>query len=164
MIKIALKIILLLSIVEYSFCQDEFEYDTKTNHQISSEKYVTDINGNIRMNINVWGHVNNPGGHLVFAGIDMATLLSIVGGPKIGADMNTIKILREIPDENGKLVYNINFNKFLENGDRTNFIKIKPNDTIIINQKLTNLIFSQLASINTVLSLITLYITISNAF
>ena len=48
--------------------------------------------------------------------------------------------------------------------DRSDFIKIKPNDTIIINQKLTNLIFSQLASINTVLSLITLYIQISNAF
>ena len=38
------------------------------------------------------------------------------------------------------------------------------NDTIIINQKLTNLIFSQLASINTVLNLINLYITVSNAF
>ena len=164
MIKIVIKITLLLFIVEYSFCQNESVYDTKTNYQISSEKYITDINGNIRMNINVWGHVNIPGGHQVFAGIDMVTLLSIVGGPKIGADMKKITILREIPDENGRLVYSINFDNFLKSGDRSDFIKIKPNDTIIINQKLTNLIFSQLASINTVLSLITLYIQISNAF
>ena len=37
--------------------------------------------------INIWGNVNNPGSHLVYDGIDLASLLSSVGGPIDGANL-----------------------------------------------------------------------------
>tara|TARA_Y100000768_G_C23985541_1_gene688591 strand:- start:91 stop:573 length:483 start_codon:yes stop_codon:yes gene_type:complete len=133
-----------------------------SDFQRSSEKYMTDENGNILMNVNIWGHVNNPGSHKVFDGIDFATLLSIVGGPKRGANMKKIKLFREIPDENEKLTYELNLNTFLKDGDRSGFIKIMPNDTIVIEQTTGGMVLSQIGTINMVLSLLTLYFQIAN--
>ena len=136
--------------------------NSQNEYQISSEKYITDSNGNIKMNVNVWGHVGQPGNHLVFEGIDIVTLLSIVGGPVDGARLDRIKLIREVPEENGKLVFTLNFNEFIKSGDRSNFIKIKPNDTVIIPQKLSSFLMSTASGINTILSLITIYIQITS--
>ena len=136
--------------------------NSQNEYQISSEKYITDSNGNIKMNVNVWGHVGQPGNHLVFEGIDIVTLLSIVGGPVGGARLDRIKLIREVPEENGKLVFTLNFNEFIKSGDRSNFIKIKPNDTVIIPQKLSSFLMSTASGINTSLSLITIYIQIAS--
>ena len=136
--------------------------NSQNEYQISSEKYITDSNGNIKMNVNVWGHVGQPGNHLVFEGIDIVTLLSIVGGPVGGARLDRIKLIREVPEENGKLVFTINFNEFIKSGDRSNFIKIKPNDTVIIPQKFSSFLMSTASGINTILSLITIYIQITS--
>ena len=114
------------------------------------------------MNVNVWGHVGQPGNHLVFEGIDIVTLLSIVGGPVGGARLDRIKLIREVPEENGKLVFTLNFNEFIKSGDRSNFIKIKPNDTVIIPQKHSSFLMSTASGINTILSLITIYIQITS--
>ena len=133
---------------------------TKPQYNVSSERFFTNENGTILMNINVWGHVNNPGSHLVFDGIDMATLLSVVGGPKIGAKLNKVKIFREIPDENGKLIYIINLSKFIKTGDRSEFIKIMPNDTFIISQKSSSYIMQQVGALNTLLSILNIYLQI----
>ena len=134
--------------------------NSQNEYQISSEKYITDSNGNIKMNVNVWGHVGQPGNHLVFEGIDIVTLLSIVGGPMDGAKLDRIKLIREVPEENGQIVFTFNFNEFLTSGSRSNFIKIKPNDTIIVPQKFSSILMSSASGINTILSLITLYIQI----
>ena len=65
---------------------------TFSDFQISSERYLTDAKGNIMMYVNIWGHVGNPGHHLVYEGIDLATLMSVVGGPKSGANMKKIRV------------------------------------------------------------------------
>ena len=111
--------------------------------------------------INVWGNVNNPGSHLVYDGIDLASLLSSVGGPRDGANLKEIRLYREIPDENEKVIYEIDFDKFIRTGDRTNFVKIKPNDTIIVPQKFSSLLMRQIGTINTIFSLVTLYLQIT---
>ncbi len=137
---------------------------TFTDFQISSERYMTDENGNIMMYVNIWGHVSNPGHVLVYEGIDMATLLSWVGGPLSGADLKNVKLFREVADKNGRIAYNLNFNNFIENGDRSEFIEIKPNDTIIIPRTNFNYFLSHVGTINTLLGLLNLYITISRNF
>ena len=131
-------------------------------HNVSSERFFTNNNGTILMNVNVWGHVNNPGRHIVFDGIDMATLLSVVGGPKQGAKLNKVKIFREVPDKNGRIVYTINIAKFLKTGDRSEFIKIMPNDTFIISQKTSSYIMQQVGALNTLLSILNIYLQIEN--
>ena len=97
---------------------------------------------------------------MVFDGIDIATLLSVVGGPKSGAKLNKVKIFREIPDENGKLAFTINIEKFLKTGDRSEFVQIMPNDTFIIPQKRSSYVMSQMGSVNTLLSILNLYLQI----
>ena len=103
-------------------------------YQMSSQRYHTDKEGNILMFVNVWGHVNKPGRIMVDEGIDVATLLSITGGPKKGANMKHIRVYREFPDEDGNFSHEINLENFIDSGNRDGLITILPNDTYIISQ------------------------------
>ena len=138
------------------------EQPTFSDFQISSERYLTDDNGNIMMYVNIWGHVGSPGHHLVYEGIDLATLMSVVGGPKTGANMKKVRLYREIPEEDGTLVHHLDFEKFVSSGDRSEFIRIKPNDTIIIPEKFSNYILTQVGTFNTFLGLFNLYFQLTN--
>ena len=159
------KILGTISFVAIIVGQNELEEVNKfSNHQISSEKYLTDEKGYVAMYVNIWGEVGTPGRHLVYDGIDFATLISIVGGPAQGANMRKVRLYREIPDLDGTLTYDIDLDSFIRTGDRTNFLKIKPNDTILIPQKPTSLILQQIGTINTIFSLLNLYIAIESRY
>jgi hypothetical protein len=132
------------------------------DYQISSERYLTNDKGRIMMNVNIWGAVGSAGSHLVYDGIDFASLLSIVGGPSAGANLKEVRLYREIPDEDGTLVYHIDLSEFINTGNRAKFIKIKPNDTIIVHQKLFSYILKQVGTINTIFSLINIYLQLEN--
>ena len=145
------------------FAQNDIaEEPTFSDFQISSERYLTDEKGNIMMYVNIWGHVGSPGHHLVYEGIDLATIMSVVGGPKSGANMKKVRVYREIPEDDGTLVYHLDFEKFVSSGDRSEFIRIKPNDTIIIPEKMSNYILTQVGTVNTFLSLFNLYFQLTN--
>ena len=131
-------------------------------YNVSSERYFTDNSGTILMNVNIWGHVNQPGRHMVFDGIDLATLLSVVGGPKSGANLKNVRLFRETPDQSGEHIYTINLDNFLKTGDRSEFVKIMPNDTFIIPQTTTSYIMAQIGTLNTVLSILNIYLQIEN--
>ena len=90
-----IKIKYLLSFLLFSLiiAQDRVDGSPKfSDFQISSERYLTDKTGNIMMNVNIWGQVNSPGSHLVYDGIDFASLLSVVGGPIDGANLKNVRI------------------------------------------------------------------------
>ena len=141
------------------YAQDEVaEPPIFSDYQISSERYLTNAKGNIMMNVNIWGHVKSPGSHIVYDGIDFATLLSVVGGPIDGANLKNVRIYREIPDGDGSLVYHIDLNEFINTGNRSKFIKIKPNDTIIVPQKISSYVLAKIGIINTLFSIITIYL------
>ena len=122
------------------------------DYQLSSQKYIADGNGQIFMKVNVWGEVGSPGSHLVYDGIDFASLLSLVGGPSKSANLKNVRLYREEKDEKNNLVYSINLQEFINSGDRSNFIKINPNDTIIIKSKLFNQFLDQVNSVNLMFS------------
>ena len=158
-----IKYLLSLLLLALLFPQgDVAEQPTFSDFQISSERYLNDEKGNIMMYVNVWGHVGSPGHHLVYEGIDLATLMSVVGGPNKGANMKKVRVFREIPEEDGTLVYYLDFEKFVSSGDRSEFIRIKPNDTIIIPEKFSNYILTQVGTFNTFLSLFNLYFQLTN--
>ena len=160
-----IKIKYLLSLLLFSLiiAQDKVDKPPKfSDFQISSERYLTDKTGNIMMNVNIWGHVNSPGSHLVYDGIDFASLLSVVGGPIDGANLKSVRIYREIPDADGSLVYQVDLNEFISTGDRSEFIKIKPNDTIIVPQKISSYLLKQIGTINTFFSLLNIYLQLEN--
>ena len=137
--------------------EEQQENPTFSDFQISSERYMTNANGNILMYVNVWGQVGSPGHKLVYDGIDKATLMSLVGGPSAGSDLKKVKLFRELPDDDGQIIYILNFNNFLKSGDRSDFIQIKPNDTIIIEEKLLSSIFRGNNTLNSILQLLNIY-------
>ena len=116
------------------------------------------------MHVNIWGAVPVPGRKLVYDGIDMATLFSMVGGPAQGANMKRIQLFREVPDKGNIMTYEIDLTSFISSGDRSSFIKIKPNDTILIHRTVGSLIIEQVGTFNTILSLFNLYFVIRQGF
>ena len=158
--KQSLLIILIPLIFCYSFSQSEPE---NINLRSSTgARYVSGDNGIIRMYVNVWGHVPSPGRILVDDGIDLATLLSLIGGPNKGANLKNIRVYHEYPDKNGNVVNVIDFTEFLKTGDRSNFITIQPNDTFIIQQTVLSYIIEEVGTLNTLMNFINLYLNLSN--
>ena len=123
----------------------------------SGERYITDDDGIIKMWVNVWGQVTGPGSYLVYDGIDLASLISISGGPKAGANLKKIRLYRELPDANGQLSISINLENFLKSGDRGDFTRVLPNDTYVIPQSFGSYVISNLNIVNTLLNFYNLY-------
>ena len=125
------------------------------DYQLPSEQYISSIDGKVYMSVNVWGAGGSAGGVKVYEGIDFASLMSLVGGPSQYADLKKVRLIRQQPDENGKMVYNIDLTPFLKYGDRSNFPKIKPNDTIVFSKTLSGFIIEDLQDIQTLLTALT---------
>lgn len=96
------------------------------------DTYFTDSMGNILMYVNVVGEVYKPGQQIVRQDADLSTLLSLVGGPKDDANLEKVRLLRYKPDENGKQTYEIDLENYFETGDRSQFVELKPSDTLVI--------------------------------
>ena len=114
------------------------------------------------MYVNIWGHVATPGRILVDDGIDLATLLSLTGGPSKGANMKNVRVYHEYPDNNGNVVNIIDFTEFLNTGDRSNFITIQPNDTFIIKQTAWSYMIQEFGTVNTLVNFLNIYLHIIN--
>ena len=96
------------------------------------DTYFTDSMGNILMYVNVLGEVYKPGQHIVRQDSDISSVLSLVGGPKEDANLEKAKLLRHKPDEDGTQTYPIDLESYFEEGDRSQFVELKPNDTLVI--------------------------------
>ena len=123
-------------------------------------RYVSGKDGIIRMYVNVWGHVGNPGRILVDEGIDLATLFSLTGGPQKGANLKKIRVYHEYPNKQGNIVHVIDFMDFIKTGDRSNFIMIQPNDTFIIKQTTWSYFIEEISTVNTLMNLINIYLNL----
>ena len=128
----------------------------------NGEKYYTSNDGTVYFFVNVWGHVKNPGRIRLVEGVDIITLLSAVGGPEIGANLKSVMLYRELPDQKNKLIYEINIDRFLDEGDRSEFVKILPNDTIIIKETNLSFMLNKVGTLNTLMNLLNIYLNISN--
>ena len=135
--------------------------NTGLDYSISNEKYVVDDRGNILMHVNMLGHVKNPGYHLVHEGIDIIAVISVAGGYLPGANLKEITLIRESADEKNKTIYVLDLNKFYKTGDRENLVKILPNDTIVIEEKVFSRIFSRNNTLNSILQILNIYLQIT---
>ena len=105
------------------------------SYPIIQDSYFTDDNGNILMTVNVLGEVNRPGQLVVSEHIDFGTLLALSGGSKGTANLSRVLIARREPDSSGKQAYILDLKRYYKHGDRSMFIALKPNDTIIIPER-----------------------------
>jgi len=127
-------------------------------YQMSSEKYISGPDGKVYMNINFWSTGENSGIVQVQEGIDFASLMSSIGGPAQFSNLKKIRLYRETPDENGQMVHIIDLTAFLKSGDRSNFPKIKPNDTIVIEKTLIGVIVEDISTFQTIIASITFFL------
>jgi hypothetical protein len=126
----------------YNGSSRSYDSSTRGNQQLAMpsygmplDTYFPDDMGNILMYVNVLGEVYKPGQHIVRQDSDIATVLSLVGGAKEDANLKKAKIMRYRPDEDGRQSYSLNLKDYLEKGDRSTFIELKPSDTIVIPKK-----------------------------
>ena len=123
---------------------------------LSNKSYITGEDGVIRMYINIMGNVKFPGTYLVYDDIDIMTALSMGGGFLQGSNLRNIVVYHK--DGSSETV---NMKLFLDGKLNTeNIIKLKPHDTIFIEQKLisklllsSNLPYIILGILNVVLTL-----------
>ena len=102
---------------------------------LSGEPYITGEDGIIRMSVNIIGHVKKPGTFVVYDGIDLLTLLALSGGQLQGADLKKV-IIKHYDGSIDK----INLSKLMFNSSNkpNSEWKLKPRDTVYINQKLVS--------------------------
>ncbi|ABL66634.1 conserved hypothetical protein [Chlorobium phaeobacteroides DSM 266] len=108
-------------------------------YPIIQDSYFTDDYGNILMIVNVLGEVNKQGQLVVRENVDFATILALAGGIKQEANLKKVVVARQNPEKNGIQAYTIDIKKYYKHGDRSSFIALKPNDTIIIPEKAISL-------------------------
>ena len=122
-------------------------------------KYIIDESGNIFMNINIIGHVKQPGTYLISEKSDILSVLSKAGGALPGAKLNKVALIN-IDGEKQEINLNRYLNsRLLENLYEINF---KPNDTIYIKQTVGSYLFSNTSLINSFLQLVNIYISIND--
>ena len=117
-------------------------------------EYNTDESGNVYMYINVIGHVKAPGTFIIYEGTDILTILSAAGGPLPGAKLNKVMIYRE-----GDNMKRLDLDRYLDTGKKLD-INFKPNDTIYIEQTLGSYLVSKSTILNSILSILNIYLTI----
>lgn len=83
--------------------------------------------------VNLWGFVKNPGRYEVPSSTDLVQLISLGGGPLEHAQLESVKIVRQIlqPDSTYKTdVIHVSLDKFQKTGTKTPLLL--PGDTIIV--------------------------------
>ena len=105
------------------------------NYPMVQDSYFADDFGNILMIVNVLGMVNRPGQIIVPENADLSTLITIAGGMREEGNPQKVMVIRKEPESNGKQAYKVDLRPFFEKGDRSTFVMLKPNDTVVIPEK-----------------------------
>lgn len=97
-------------------------------------QYFLGTDDQLLIKVNIWGFVAKPGQYLVPSDTDLISLISFAGGPRDGAKLNKIKIIRAKKSNKAKdSLLDINVTKYIKNGDESLIPQLQPGDTIIIS-------------------------------
>jgi hypothetical protein len=81
------------------------------------------------MNVQIWGQVKNPGLYSLPEQSDMATLVSLAGGPTEHADLSAIKIIRKGMERDS--LFTVNLKKAMLGGEKEKTM-LRPGDIVEI--------------------------------
>ena len=123
------------------------------NQFLSSQDYITGDDGEIRMNINIIGHVKYPGTYLVYDGMDIMSALSVSGGYLQGANLKNISIHSLDGSETILNILKIKNNK----------VDLKPHDTIIVKENLLSQILTSSNLPYVILGILNVALTLENS-
>lgn len=81
--------------------------------------------------VRVIGAVLNPAPYLLSERKFLIDAILAAGGPAPNADLGSVKIIRALP-EGGSMAFEVNFTKFLDEGDARHNPLIRPDDTVSV--------------------------------
>ena len=121
--------------------------------------YTIPSSNGVKMAVNIWGMVSKPGQYLIPYSIDMdiVSLLSLAGGPKKGAKLRKVILLRETSGGTQPSVIVVDIQEFMETGDRTILPTIQPNDTIIIDETAWSIMTNNTSILSIISSSVIIY-------
>jgi hypothetical protein len=82
------------------------------------------------MKINIWGEVERPGVLEVPDRTDLLSALSLAGGPKEGAKLTKVKVIRGFNGE--KRSWEVNLKQAVNKGEMDRIPMLQPGDTVIV--------------------------------
>lgn len=97
-------------------------------------QYFLGTDDQLLIKVNIWGFVAKPGQYLVPRDTDLISLISFAGGPREGAKLSHIKLIRakKTADEKDKIIH-INVDKYIKSGQESLIPQLEPSDTIIVS-------------------------------
>jgi hypothetical protein len=97
-------------------------------------KYYVYLNerGELQIKVHIWGEVNAPGMYSIPEGTDLITLFSLAGGHSKRANLSSVKVIHNIPEERVSIV---NLEEFFRKGKRGKIPTLKPGDVVIVEEK-----------------------------
>ncbi len=96
-------------------------------------QYFLGTDDQLLIKVNIWGFVAKPGQYLVPSDTDLISLIAFAGGPRDGAKLSRIKVIRAKAADSTAVVLDINIKKFIDKGDQSRIPMLQPNDTIIVS-------------------------------
>lgn len=110
--------------------------------------------GEIRIDVNLWGYVVNPGHFTVPGSTNLVEMLSYAGGPSSAARLVDIRIVHaDTALEKRVQIYNLEAYK--DNGDLSQNPLLQPGDTIIVSGRALDVFFQAVSIITNVMVIIT---------
>ena len=121
--------------------------------QSRKNQYLWTEEQKLQITVHIWGEVNKPGQYIVPDGTDALELISIAGGPTEYSNLNRVRLTREyfyseseyseieksenqevVKPRRGKVIYNINLNKYLNKKELEHIPILKPGDIVKVNK------------------------------
>jgi len=121
-------------------------------------QYFLGTDDQLLIKVNIWGFVAKPGQYMVPSDTDLISLISFAGGPRDGAKLRNIKLIRSGNQEGSKSnIINIDVKKYTRHGDESLIPKLQPNDTIIVSGSTWHHIGNFLGFITKIATLLQIY-------
>ena len=143
----------------FKYLVDFITYNNSVNIEnqlLSNEEYITGEDGVIRMYVNVVGHVKSPGIYLVYDEIDYMSMLSAAGGYLPGANLKNIIIFSK---DGSQRTINLDL-AYRSSLSMNHSVKLKPHDTIYIEEKTSSRIFTSSNLPSLLLSILNIVLTL----
>lgn len=106
-----------------------------------ASQYVLGAKDEILVKVNIWGFVSKPGQYLVPRHTDLISLMSFAGGPREGANLTKVRIIREKLETDGsngrdrhEAIFEIDVKKYLNTGKKGLIPNLEAGDTVLITQ------------------------------
>jgi len=123
-----------------------------------SKDYYLGEENKLEISVNIWGEVGTPGSYRVSDDADLVELISMAGGPTEFAGLGHIKVTRTAG--NGKTLFEIDLEKYLQGDSGAPPLTLMPGDTIQVPRNARHAWKSAIQTLSDIAVVVTLYVLV----